>query len=156
MSSWSLDIVSLCRLPDGSKATTSRKPIWWPWLILTSPNLGLRYASSIPNSMHLPSSLAKCLYALYLCCHLVAKSNSLWPHDSPGSSVDGISQARRLEWVAISFSRGSSWPRDLTHVSHFEGRVFTPKPLVKSPFYLLLGPKPSKVKIPGRSLSRFL
>ena len=30
----------------------------------------------------------------------------------PGSSVPTISQARILEWVAISFSRGSSWPRD--------------------------------------------
>ena len=30
----------------------------------------------------------------------------------PGSSVHGISQARVLEWVAISFSRGSSQPRD--------------------------------------------
>ena len=29
----------------------------------------------------------------------------------PGSSVHGISKARILEWVAISFSRGSSWPR---------------------------------------------
>ena len=29
-----------------------------------------------------------------------------------GSSVHGISQARILEWIAISFSRGSSWPRD--------------------------------------------
>ena len=36
---------------------------------------------------------------------------------SPGSSVDGISQARILVWIAISSSRGSSWPRDLTHVS---------------------------------------
>ena len=35
----------------------------------------------------------------------------------PGSSVHGISQARILEWVAISFSRGSSRPRDQTHVS---------------------------------------
>ena len=32
----------------------------------------------------------------------------------PGSSVHGILQARILEWVAISFSRGSSWPRDQT------------------------------------------
>ena len=32
----------------------------------------------------------------------------------PGSSVHGISQARILEWVAISFSSGSSWPRDWT------------------------------------------
>ena len=36
----------------------------------------------------------------------------------PGSSVSGIFQARVLEWVAISFSRGSSWPRDRTQVSY--------------------------------------
>ena len=34
----------------------------------------------------------------------------------PASSVRGILQARILEWVAIPFSRGSSWPRDWTHV----------------------------------------
>ena len=32
----------------------------------------------------------------------------------PGSSVRGILQARILEWVAVSFSRGSSQPRDQT------------------------------------------
>ena len=35
----------------------------------------------------------------------------------PGSSVHGISQARILEWIAISFSRGSSQPRNRTHLS---------------------------------------
>ena len=40
----------------------------------------------------------------------------------PGSSVHGIPQARILEWVAISFSRGSSRPRDRTQVSHIAGR----------------------------------
>ena len=35
----------------------------------------------------------------------------------PGSSVHGILQARLLEWVALPSSRGSSWPRDSTHVS---------------------------------------
>ena len=35
----------------------------------------------------------------------------------PDSSVHGILQARILEWVAISFSRGSSWSRNWTHVS---------------------------------------
>ena len=35
----------------------------------------------------------------------------------PGSSDHGILQARILEWVAISYSRGSSWPRDWTWVS---------------------------------------
>ena len=42
----------------------------------------------------------------------------------PNSSVHGILQARILEWVAISFSRGSSWPRDWTQVSHIAGRRF--------------------------------
>ena len=42
----------------------------------------------------------------------------------PGSSVHGILQARILEWVAISFSRGSSRPRDQTQVSHIAGRCF--------------------------------
>ena len=37
----------------------------------------------------------------------------------PGSSVHEIFQAKILEWVAISSSRGSSWPRDWTHVSWF-------------------------------------
>ena len=35
----------------------------------------------------------------------------------PGSSVRGISQARILEWFAITSSRESSWPRDWTHIS---------------------------------------
>ena len=42
----------------------------------------------------------------------------------PGSSVHGILQARTLERVAISFSRGSSRPRDQTQVSHMGGRRF--------------------------------
>ena len=42
-----------------------------------------------------------------------------------GFSVHGIFQARVLEWVAISFSRGSSWPRDWTQVSCIAGRHFT-------------------------------
>ena len=54
------------------------------------------------------------------CCHLVAKSSSALcdPMDCtlPGSSVHGISQAI-LEWITISFSRGSSQSRDQTHVS---------------------------------------
>ena len=42
----------------------------------------------------------------------------------PGSSLHGILQARVLEWVAISFSRGSSRPRDRTQVSRIPGRRF--------------------------------
>ena len=43
----------------------------------------------------------------------------------PGSSVHGILQARILEWVAIPFSRGSSWPRDQIQASCTAGRFFT-------------------------------
>ena len=43
----------------------------------------------------------------------------------PGSSIHGISQARILEWVASSFSRGSSRPRDGTQVGHIAGSGFT-------------------------------
>ena len=42
----------------------------------------------------------------------------------PGSPVLGILQARILEWVAISFSRGSSQPRDQTRISCIAGRSF--------------------------------
>ena len=49
------------------------------------------------------------------------------PMDSspPGSTVHGIFQARILEWATISFSRGSSQPRDQTQVSRTTGRRFT-------------------------------
>ena len=45
---------------------------------------------------------------------------TVWLHgqDPPGFSVHGIFQGSMLEWVAISFSRGSSWPRDRIHQLH--------------------------------------
>ena len=56
-------------------------------------------------------------------------------YSSPGSSVHGISQARILEWVAISFSRGSSWPRHWTPASPvLAGGVFTTEPSGKPIF----------------------
>ena len=46
-------------------------------------------------------------------------------YSTPGFSVHGVLQARILEWVAIPFSRGSSWPRDQTWVSCTAGKFFT-------------------------------
>ena len=43
----------------------------------------------------------------------------------PGSSFNGILQARMLEWVAIPFARGSSESRDRTWVSGIADRFFT-------------------------------
>ena len=48
----------------------------------------------------------------------------LMNYSPPVSSVHGILQAGILEWVAISFSRGSSRPRDRTWVSRIPGRCF--------------------------------
>ena len=54
-------------------------------------------------------------------------SNSLRPVDCspPSSSIHGILQARILEWVAMSFSRGSSQPRAQTQVSSIAEEFFT-------------------------------
>ena len=49
----------------------------------------------------------------------------------PGSYVHGTSQARTLEWVAISFSKGSSQSRNQTHISCTAGRFFTTEPPAK-------------------------
>ena len=46
-------------------------------------------------------------------------------YSPPGSFVQGTFPARMLEWVAVSFSRGSSQPRDRTQVSHTAGSFFT-------------------------------
>ena len=63
-------------------------------------------------------------------------SDSCDPKDCspPGSSAHGILQARILEWVAISSPRGSSQPRDETHVSCIGRRILPPG----KPFTILL------------------
>ena len=67
-----------------------------------------------------------------VCFCLVAKSylTLSGPMDcsQPGSSVRGISQARMLEWVAISFSRGSSPPRIEPKSPALAGEFFTTEP----------------------------
>ena len=50
-------------------------------------------------------------------CFCSVMSDPLRPHGLPGSFIHGIFQARTLEWVAISFSKGSSQPSDWTQVS---------------------------------------
>ena len=80
-----------------------------PWLF---PASSCHWASIISPEPTFPNSMSVCSVA-QLC-------PTLWdPLDCspPGSSVRGILQARILEWVAISFFRGSSWPRDQTPTS---------------------------------------
>ena len=55
-------------------------------------------------------------------CPTLLQAHGLY--SPPGSSVHGILQARVLEWVAVFFSKGSSWPRDQTQVLCITGRFF--------------------------------
>ena len=74
------------------------------------------------------TELSKYLVHMYICVLVTWSCLTLCnPMDCshPGSSVHGIFQARILEWVAISFSRGSFQPRDQTRVSRIAGRFFT-------------------------------
>ena len=67
-------------------------------------------------------------------------SDSCDPMDCslPGSSVHGILQARRLEWFAISFSRGSSRSRDQTCISCIAGEFFTTESPEKQGIYIFV------------------
>ena len=86
-------------------------------LAITSSVVGLRRSSKVlPKASEWVSEVAQSCWTL--CDPMDCRS-------LPCSSVHGIFQARVLEWVAISFSRGSSWPRDRTQVSCIVGRCFT-------------------------------
>ena len=87
------------------------------------------YSSSILNPQCVP--LRKLHYSHFSIsrkwkwsCSVVSDSLPLVDSSPQSSSVHGILQARILEWVAVSFSRGSSQHRDQTQVSHIAGRCF--------------------------------
>ena len=76
-------------------------------------------ASSNPEflMMYPAAAAAKLLQSFLTLCDPIDSS-------PPGFLIHGILQARILEWVAIFFSRGSSWTRDLIKVSRIAGRFF--------------------------------
>ena len=90
----------------------SRKPYYWDVLLLIASFLG--YDMDWTGGGLVSKS-----------CLTLCDSMDCSP---PGFSVHRIPQARILEWVAISFSRGSSWPRDWTCFSCIAGRFFTAEP----------------------------
>ena len=70
---------------------------------------------SFPLLLHLTNIFSQ-LYACSVAQSCLTLCNPM-DCSPPGSSVHGILPARILEWVAISFSRGSFWPRDWTLIS---------------------------------------
>ena len=105
-----------------------KAPIWawiqWKVHKNTFPRDKYSYITSLLSTglnlclePHKASSSVTCMHA----CKVVSVvSVSLQPkhYRQPGSSVHGILQAGILEWVAISFSRGSPQPRDRTQGSN--------------------------------------
>ena len=104
--------------------TASKDPQWWK-----STEYPLRAENRSEDQTEKPAPhplpfflLGVCSLPInWCCCYLITKSRLTLcnPRDCslPGSSVHGISQARILERVSISFFRGSSQPRDQTHIS---------------------------------------
>ena len=99
-------------------------PLHQPWSSVPCIQPGLVICFTFEKFHLFQSIFAMCLVAQS--CLTLWDSRDCNP---PASSVRGISQARILEWVAISFSRGSSGPRD---VSCIAGGFFTPEPWGKT------------------------
>jgi len=83
------------------------------------------------------------ILCVYACVHTPSQSVvcdflTLWTVAHQAPTVHGIFQARILEWVPLSFSRGSSWPRDQTHVSIIGRQILYPLSLWGSPAGILM------------------
>ena len=97
-------------------------PVWWEILSLFLLAISLLTLYCFFSFIKVYSSLVPMfIFTLlkFLCVHAQLCLTLCDPmaHSLPGSSFHGIHQGRKLGWVAISFSRGSSRPRDWTRVS---------------------------------------
>ena len=101
-------------------------------IVLRSSSLSFKYILKKHLNLYIPLLMTTVFDIMCMCACSVAQSCltlcNLMDCNPTGFSVLGILQARILEWVAISFSRRSSWPRNQTHVSCVScvaGRLFT-------------------------------
>ena len=93
------------------------------------PNIGATIGAVFHNSsIFLHSAMTLTIFVMCVlvpqACPTLCNPGDCSP---PGSSVLGIPQARMLEWVAIYFSRASSWPRDRTQIC-IAGRFLPSEP----------------------------
>ena len=65
---------------------------------------------------------------MHTCSNTSVMSDYLWPMgcSQPGAFVHGILHSRIWDWIALPTSRGSSQPRNQTHISCISGRFFYP------------------------------
>ena len=77
------------------------------------------------RSVFHPEAVQKCRISVFcMCAQLHLTLCNAMDCSPPGLPVHGIPQASILEWVAMPFSRGSSWPRDWTRVSCIGRQIF--------------------------------
>ena len=94
----------------------------FPWRV-TRESLRKHYTTYCSTWMLMENGALSCMCWHDICrpalCVCSVMSSSFRAHglSPPGFSGRGIFQARTLEWVAISYSRRSSWPGNWTHVS---------------------------------------
>ena len=120
--------------PPGSSVPGILQARILEWVVFSSPgnhqDPGIKPGSLALQVDSLPSEPPKKPWCVWIKVWVKwsrsVVSYSLHPMDCslPCSSVHGILQARVLEWVATSFSKGSSQPRDWIWVSHIVGRRF--------------------------------
>ena len=109
---------------DGRREAKGLAPLMENWKHCTrntASRVGAEKPHGRPSGGLAQPSFSQCVVVPQSC-------PTLWnPLDCslPGSSVHRILQARILNWVAILFSRGSSWPRGRTCTSYISGRYFT-------------------------------
>ena len=109
--------VDVGNLISGSSAFSKSSLNIWKFMVHVPLKSGLEIFEHYFASM----CVCVCLLVTQSCLTLCDPMN----HSPPEFSIHGILQARILDWIAIPFSRGSSWPRDRTLVSCITGRFFT-------------------------------
>ena len=79
------------------------------------PRLKARQCWIPLGACHAPDYILNAVFSVAQSCPTLCDPMDCSP---PGSSVHGILQARKLEWVAVPSSQGSSWPSDQTQVAY--------------------------------------
>ena len=109
---WSIIYKSFSTVENSMKILlkTRNKTVIWPSIPTTG---SIPWENHNWKNIHTPVFIV----VMCVCAHLCQTPCNPMDGSPPASSVPGIFLARILEWVAIFYSRGSSWPRDWTHVS---------------------------------------
>ena len=114
---------------------TYKIPWWQGWRLAMGSRIGISLTKGGQATNRTDVQFAQSSWQPWTLAYMHGKSLQSCPAlcdpmdcSLPGSSVHGILQARILEWVAISFSRAPSWPRDQNRISYISStgsRFFT-------------------------------